>query len=212
MSKIHIIQSAEVFGPAERQIEISEVLQRNDGLFDYYTHPKGRPTFSQLFAMCRPEMVNVITNSDIFFDAEAVAHLRAFPTEGNHCWALSRWDMKADGSCALWDHGDSQDTYVVFGGPHQIDAHTAMARADHEPETLFETLFTQGVAGCDNKLLHVLREAGYVVSNPSRTVRSFHLHLSQYRSYVKVGQESGRGVSKMVRIQPPWAFCAPSEL
>ncbi len=212
MAETHLIQSHDLFGPPERQDELLKCWHLNEGLFDHYTHPEGRLTFAQLFTLCKPGMVNVITNSDMYFDADTLRHFAAFPQDEKHCWALSRWDAKEDGSSALWDHRDSQDVYVVYGGPHIIDAHTALARADNAPDTLFEHPFTQGEAGCDNRLLHVLQEHGFVVTNPSRTVRTYHLHLSNYRSYVKVGQESGRGASKMVRIQPPWAFCAPTDL
>jgi len=43
--------------------------------------------------------------------------------------------------------------------------------------------FTQGVPGCDNKIAYLLQEAGYVVTNPSTTIKTYHLHLSGIRHY-----------------------------
>lgn len=212
VSKIHLIQSREEFGPDERRAELRRCWHLNEGLFDEYTFPEGRPTFAELFALCKPDMVNVIANSDIYFDAATTQQIANFPAEGDHCWTLSRWDVKPDGSCALWDHRDSQDVYVVYSGPYEIDANTVMVRADDAPQILFERPFTQGIAGCDNRLLHVLREEGFNVSNPAKTIRTYHLHLNQYRSYVEGGEGKGRGASKMERIPPPYAFAQPTTL
>lgn len=203
--EIHLIQSREEFGPEERRAELREVWLRNEGIFDHYTHPEGRPTFAELFAMCKPGMVNCILNSDVYMD-----RLTHFPKEGE-VWALSRWDVDASGNAALWDHRDSQDSYIILGGPHIIDAHTVEMRTDGEVE-IVKRLFVQGKAGCDNRLLHVLQQAGFRVSNPSKSIRTYHLHLSNYRSYVDGAQGDGRGAKKLERIQPPYAFAAPSEL
>lgn len=201
----NLIQSRELFGPPDRQEELREVWKRNEGLFDHYTHPEGRPTFGELFRMCKPGMLNVIANSDIYF--ERIAHA---PKEGE-VWALSRYDVDPTGASILWNHRDSQDTYMIMGGPHNIDAESVLAKRDGEPGTYYRP-FTQGLAGCDNHLMHVLRAAGYRVTNPSKTIRSYHLHLSQYRSYVDGSQGDGRGGRKLERIQPPYAFEAPHEL
>lgn len=204
----HLIQSREPFGPEDRQEELRSVWRRNAGIFDLYSHPPGRPSFAELFAMCKADCVNCIANSDIAFDE--TIRLAENIREGQ-VYALSRWDVPSAGPAALWDHADSQDTYIVRGGPHIIDAHTAMARKDGEEEEV-DIPFTQGVAGCDNRLLHVLRAAGYKVTNPSKSIRTYHLHTSQYRSYVDGAQGNGRGGKKLIRIRPPFAFEAPHAL
>lgn len=187
--EFHLIQSQELFGPPERQDELREVWRKNEGLFDHYTHPTGRPTFERLFELCKPGMVNVIANADIYF--ERLVRFPAMP----ELWALSRYDVDPTGAEVLWDHADSQDSYIVYGGPYEIDAP-----------------FTQGVAGCDNRLIHVLRMAGFIVTNPSKTIRSYHLHLSQYRSYINGGNGPGRGGDKIERIPPPYQFAKPRAL
>lgn len=187
--KVHLIQSREEFGPEERRAELREVWGRNDDVFTEQTHPIGRPTFSEMFRMCKPDCVNIIANSDIYLD-----HPRYHPT-GMNLWALSRYDIYADGSDALWDHMDSQDTWIVYGGPHEVDAP-----------------FPMGVPGCDNALLYALQVAGFKVSNPSKTIRTYHLHNSAHRSYLSDEAGQGRGGKKMYRIPPPYAFAKPTEL
>lgn len=186
--KIHLIQSRELFGPPERQDELREVWRRNDQVFTDQTHPEGRPTFTELFRMCKPDAVNVIANADIYL--ERLAH----HPEPGHVWALSRYDVDPTGAEVLWDHVDSQDTWIVYGGPHEVDAP-----------------YTMGVPGCDNALIHALRTAGFTVTNPSKTIRTYHLHLSQYRSYLD-GEGQGRGGRKMYRVPPPYGMVHPTEL
>ena len=199
----HLIQSNELFGPRDRQEELLEVWKRNEGLFDYYTHPEGRLTFAELFRLCKPGMLNVIANADIYFEPHEVDLIRyAFTRAGvgryerdTLALALSRWDVDPTGVPMLWSHHDSQDTWIVYGGPHEVDAP-----------------YTMGVPGCDNALIHALQQAGFTVSNPSKSIRTYHLHLSNYRSYLDNGNGQGRGGAKLYRVPPPYAFVQPTEL
>ena len=69
-----------------------------------------------------------------------------------------------------------------------------------------------GKAGCDNRLAHDLQEAGYLTTNPSKTIQTFHLHRVNFRSYLVDPTGIARGGNKIERIPPPYAFCAPTEL
>lgn len=196
----HLIQSNELFGPRDRQEELLEVWKRNEGLFDHYTHPEGRPTFGELFRLCKPAMLNVIANADIFFDAQSLIKAQfdfgsVLDKKGQMVHALSRWDVDPTGVPMLWNHHDSQDTWIVYGGPHEVDA-----------------AYTMGVPGCDNALIYALQQAGFTVSNPSKSIRTYHLHLSNYRSYLDNGNGQGRGGAKLYRVPPPYAFVQPTEL
>lgn len=187
---LHLIQPRELYGPAERWTELTQCWGINDasGLFGFRSTPTGRPTFNEMFDLCRPDAVNVIANSDIYFTD--IPHT---PPPGE-VWALSRWDVDAEGNATLWDHADSQDAWIINGKPEGVDAP-----------------FTMGVPGVDNCLVHLFREAGYVVRNPSKTIKAYHLHLSQYRSYLD-GNGQGRGGAKLYRLPPPYAFAMPEHL
>ena len=197
----HLIQSRELFGPIDRQDELREVWKRNECVFDEFTHPEGRPTFAEMFRMCKPDRVNILCNSDIYFELAGIQWITYVygrytdEARANRVMALSRYDIDPEGVAMLWNNGDSQDTWIVFGGPHEVDAPYPM-----------------GVPGCDNALIHALRQAGFTVTNPSKTIRTYHLHLSQYRSYLDGGNGQGRGGAKIERVPPPYGFSHPTEL
>lgn len=204
--KLHLIQSRELFGPVERQEELRECWRRNEGLFDEYTHPEGRPTFAELFDLCKSGQMNVIANADIYFDRIGIKQMARFFVDyiGGRAYAqdpvlaLSRWDVDPTGVATLWNNSDSQDTWVCFGrvgGGPRIDAPYSM-----------------GVPGCDNALIHALERASCIILNPSKTIRTYHLHLSNYRSYLDGATGQGRGGKKLERVPPPYGFSKPTEL
>lgn len=184
MRKYHLIQPRELFGPPERQEELRTCWAANAYAFDDITAVYGWPTFNELLSACKPDRFNVIANSDIYFEE--------LPKEGpriGECWALSRWNVLPDGEPVLWNMRDSQDVWVLNGLPPEIDAD-----------------FNPGTPGCDNRLCWLLGQH-LKVRNPSKTVKAYHLHLSEYRSYGE-----GRGMPKMYRLPPPYAFATPEEL
>jgi hypothetical protein len=89
----------------------------------------------------------------------------------------------------LFDRADSQDTWIFKGGVNQVSG------AD----------FTMGIAGCDNAIAHLLEQHGYNVINPSRTIKTYHLHLTNIRNYTDI---SGNAIQ---RIQPPYKLINPTE-
>ena len=196
--RLTLIQPRELFGPPERQSELVECWWRNDRLdFDMAVYPSfERPTFSELFAACDPEGVNVIANSDIYFSTESLERIVGFyrdPANHRTCMALSRWEVQDHAqreSATLWDHRDSQDVWIFRGKPD-------VPGAD----------FTLGIPGCDNRIAKVILDAGYTVINPSRTIKSYHLHTSGYRTY-----GTGRGGTKRDVIPGPYHRITPHEL
>lgn len=190
--RTHLIQPRELFGPPERQEELKECWRRNEGVFDEYTLPEGRPTFNEMFRLCKPETINVLANSDIYFERWDVGemHRACAPDVRRFVLVLSRWDVKPDGTAIHHDHRDSQDVWVFLGQPEGIDAP-----------------FTMGNPGCDNALAWLIKQAGYAVINPSKTIRTYHLHNVPWRSYGE-----GRGMPKMHRISPPYELVPCTEL
>ena len=189
----HLIQPRELFGPPERWEELRTCWDRNDAAFDAVTVAPGRATFNEMFALCRPDAVNVIANSDIYFERTSLDLMDEIC--GNECFALSRWEPIKLGGHMLWDHPDSQDAWCFRGIPLGIDAP-----------------FTMGIPGCDNKLAWLIERAGYVVRNPSRTIRAYHLHNVQWRSYLADPEGQARGGKKMERIPPPYKLVKPTTL
>ena len=184
---LHLIQPQEAYGPPERVHELQTAWMNNELMFDRITRVTGRPTFTELFAMCHADAVNVIANSDIYFDETLREH--ADKLTYNEVWALSRWEDMGGDTLLPYHRRDSQDAWVVSWQP-EVNAP-----------------FQMGVPGVDNCLVHALRERGFEVTNPCQSVRAIHLHKSGYRTY-----GDGRGKPKAYRYSPPYAFAEPCSL
>jgi hypothetical protein len=152
-----------------RAAELEECLRRNrqNPRLGEVVVLAGRPTFREFFAaanrVARTDDISVIANSDIFFD-DTLKHAATLPR--SECFALSRWDVTENGDTELYDRSDSQDAWIFRGSISDLAAN-----------------FTMGVPGCDNRLARLLADAGYCVTNPSRTIRANHLHLSRVYRY-----------------------------
>ena len=67
----------------------------------------------------------------------------------------------------FFNHVASQDCWI-FKSPIKIDN-----RCD----------FLMGKPGCDNRVAQIYLENGFKVKNPSLQIKSYHLHLTGYRTY-----------------------------
>jgi hypothetical protein len=132
--------------------------------------PHGRRlTYQDLFAYANRFFAGrsvIIANADIFFDG-SLARLTDYELVGRLI-CLSRWDIAQDGTAHFFDHALSQDAWI-FQAPMR--------------DLLCE--FPLGVPGCDNRLAWEAARAGLALSNPSRSIRALHLHLSQVRRYTE---------------------------
>jgi hypothetical protein len=141
-----------------------------------------RPTFRTFFNAINnitgDADINCVSNSDIYFD-----ELTMFPKE-NECWALTRYDVSKNGPITFVGRKDCTDSWL-FKGKIRIPKFT-----DH----------WLGIPGCDNRQNWELMNVGYQISNPSLTIKSYHLHA---------GEKSYDG---SVRIQRPYHFLPPIAL
>jgi hypothetical protein len=171
-----------------RDLELKRARQINQSnrLVSRIVLLEGRPTFNDFFSRAEdaePNDISIIANSDICFEHAIGA---AEKMGKNDCWALSRWDVGKDNIPVHFDRGDSQDCWIFKGKPKKINAN-----------------FTPGVRGCDNRLTAEMSLAGYSVSNPSKTVISFHIHATGVRRYGHLPKDC---------IQPPFLCINPHRL
>ena len=103
----------------------------------------------------------VMANSDIYFD-DSLKHLNGYNMT-NKLLALSRYD-----NGILFNNVYSQDSWF-FKSPLNVN--------------LNKVDFCFGIPGCDNSFAHITHSAGYKISNPSLTIKTHHLHKSNYRTY-----------------------------
>ena len=147
-----------------------------------------RPSFNDFFSKIESnDEINVVSNSDIYFDKESIQSIKAFFSDFNksNCLALSRWDVQPDGSAIHFDRSDSQDTWIFLGKPMNMNIE-----------------FTMGVAGCDNRLANDL-SIHYNVLNPSKSIKTYHYHNSEVRNYIP------KDGTVMYRIPPPYKLITP---
>ena len=138
-----------------------------------------RPTYNDYFSITRDFFnddgnINIISNLDIIIPQETlyseVSKTINDYIDSKTCLALSRWDIQENNTYVHFDRSDSQDTWIFIGGVPKING------AD----------FTLGKCGCDNKILYLLDESGYFLINPSKTLKTYHLHLTNIRNYGNV--------------------------
>ena len=124
----------------------------------------------------------IIANSDIFFD-NSLNYLLNYNFK-NKFMALTRYeyDTKLFHICGK----SSQDTWI-FKSPYLGDIDVLN--------------FCFGLPGCDNSLAYFIHKSNYIIYNPSLTIKSWHIHKSNIRTY-----------SNKNRIYGYYMFIEPSKL
>lgn len=130
-----------------------------------------RPTYTDFFSVTKnfKESINIISNSDIIIPVKTTSKLNNYLTNNKTCLALTRWDiLDLDKKVyKFFNRKDSQDSWFFLG------------------EVSLKADFTLGLPGCDGSIAYLLKKNGYNVLNPSLTLKTYHLHLSNVRNYSK---------------------------
>jgi hypothetical protein len=113
----------------------------------------------------------IVSNSDIYFDD--TLHFLTNYNFNKNVFCLSKYENGEMSSHAF----QSQDSWF-FNSPLQVN----MANLN----------FHFGVPGCDNVFVGVLVRSGHIVSNPGKTIKSHHLHTSNYRTYTEKDRLLGK--------------------
>lgn len=181
--KIHLFSSYYSPGDVERKKEIDQVWSLNTSLSSIdkiinlgkaYNHPKvinldyERPTYAQFLNEMQnhPADYMILANADIFFTGE-IESVKDIDFNKNVALALSRWDVLSGNKTKLHDYDRSQDTWVFYKTPPKV------ANCD----------FTLGLPGCDNRFAYELAQSAVQPINPSRSIKTYHLHGSKKRTY-----------------------------
>jgi predicted O-linked N-acetylglucosamine transferase (SPINDLY family)/glycosyltransferase involved in cell wall biosynthesis len=119
-----------------------------------------------------PNKICTLANTDIFFDT--TINIVKDINMTNIIFALSRYDMQKDGTHKPFTHSgafgnpciDSQDVWI-FKSP--------LKEIEHD--------FELGNWGCDNAFAALLYKNGYELLNPSLTIKTYHLDLTDTRAH-----------------------------
>lgn len=123
-----------------------------------------RPTYADMLQAAVHDGIKIIANTDIYFD-ETLEKVYDLITP-NTCLALTRYDIiNQRGQSKFHAAACSQDVWIFKTiKPVQCSFH-------------------MGKPGCDNRFAWELKQAGYKLLNPSKTIKTYHLHLSKKRNW-----------------------------
>lgn len=132
-----------------------------------------------------PNDVSVIANCDILIPRGS--HEQIANTIGpEEFYCLTRYEVGPGGVPKLYNTNASQDVWAFRGKPKAVT----------HPDFF-------GVPGCENRFAYRLRDAGYRVLNPSRSIQTIHVHNSMIRTQMN---------SVKHRLPAPYLFIKPHHL
>jgi hypothetical protein len=104
--------------------------------------------------------INIFMNSDCCLDANSSQYLHHI--KSNEAWCLARWDITSINPFHANPYlvSNSQDAWILRGKPRE----------------LLDASYYLGVPGCDNRIMWEFQKAGYVIKNPSLSLKMFHYH------------------------------------
>jgi predicted O-linked N-acetylglucosamine transferase (SPINDLY family) len=147
-----------------------------------------RMTYKDGFQYCNDNLngkICILVNADIYFD-KSINIINNLPIQ-NAVFALTRYDIQTDGSNKLFSHDggfgnpciDSQDSWIFKSPILNISNND-------------DCDITLGKIGCDNRIAAVLSNIGLQVFNPCKTIKSFHLDLTDTRNHNVADKISGQ--------------------
>lgn len=168
-----------IFILVERSDEVNFIPELpNLEILPVSTRPTFRTFFQCVNTVSKVRDLNIIANSDIQFE-----EIKKAPEEAE-CWALTRYEITRNGPTYFLNRADSQDSWwfrSFIKIPNYCD-------------------FPQGWGGCDNRIARELSEAGYNITNPSVSIRTFHLHEGE-KSYNDQTPRVGRPYLRLTPIE-----------
>lgn len=166
------------------------ILCETQDLPDFLDHEKvefiefdHRPTYQDIFKLMIPDEVNVLANSDIFFD-ETI--LKSLSITDRQVYAITRHEyrffrngsiIKPFNSKPEW----SQDVWI-FKKPPNGEKYNEVISENLQTHRREKIPFCQGIAGCDNHLAYLLK-VDYKIINPYYSIKVMHVHENESRNY-----------------------------
>lgn len=121
----------------------------------------------------------VLANSDIYFD-NTLRYLWKISLN-DKCLALLRWEHSDKGlndAKLFGPRPDSQDTWIF-----NSNCIKSRAATKWNDDTYIQFNYYLGTPGCDNSFTTDMIRERFTVVNPAGTIKTYHIHGSQVRSY-----------------------------
>jgi hypothetical protein len=166
-----LIKKVVIFNESKRKFKNDKVLLYDVGK---------RPTYQDFFDLTREfgeDDINIISNTDIFFDdsLREAEHLKP-----HMCYALTRHELRGniiypfEKANSNVKAAFSQDVWM-FRGPCRATGCEQVVAMNMNTNTYENIPFTMGIPGCDNIIAVRLKEK-YQVKNPHEYIRCIHVH------------------------------------
>lgn len=121
------------------------------------------------------DSIVVFANADIYLDS-SIRSIWSTNVEDKF-FALLRYDDNDSGGDEIFGpRADSQDTWIISS--NSVKKRSATWKYD-------DLHFSFGISGCDNAITTEMLRMKFLVVNPALTIKTHHLHLSEYRTYNK---------------------------
>ncbi len=176
---------------ADRQRELRKVMEANINCASIdlivnlgvpYSNQKvvnieyNRPTYADFCKEAQRFEADyyIIANTDVYFTSE-IEQINELEMDGK-ALCLSRWDVQTNGYAKLFNYEWSQDTWIFKGKP------PLMEKCD----------FTMGLPACDNRFAYELAQKGIQPINPSLSIKTYHLHITNKRNYKEQDRLQGQ--------------------
>lgn len=144
-----------------------------------------RDLFNAVNQVTTDSDINIIANTDIYFNHSSIGILKELINLENVCFALHRHEK---GKKYIF-RNCTQDAWI-FKGKIKDKVYSD---------------FCLGIPGCDNRIAYELKKVGYQLFNPSTSIVIFHHHESEIRNYYQL-EQVGMAEYLKARIPPPHEF------
>ncbi len=116
--------------------------------------------FNLINSITGPNDINIFMNSDCCLDGGSSSQLHRI--KPNEAWCLARWDIESINPFKANPYmvSNSQDAWIIRGKVREV------------PDASYHL----GVPGCDNRIMWEFSKAGYIIRNPSLSLKMFHYH------------------------------------
>jgi hypothetical protein len=135
--------------------------------------PSERPSYGKFLELYDLNNVNVLCNTDIVLDYNTTHYFSKM--RPNSAYVLSRYNLMNDCSLPMKEWNAeytrypqlTQDVWALYNPNKMPECHDIL----------------MGICGCENRFSYSLFNAGIKVSNPSLSIKTYHLHSAEERNY-----------------------------